>query len=94
MKVRSNWQELRCAELSDDDLILGMVKAYQESQCDAQHHTVFKDHLPTDECRFFEYVSGPHKGMSDHFNMRQFKEWCEKNRPRVLKRLYSLKVFW
>lgn len=91
-----SYQDARCSELSDSDLILGMVAAYRRDVCDADHASLYrsKGHLPTDECRMFLYVSGPSKGMSDHFNMRWFREWCEKNRPQVIKRLYELKSFW
>lgn len=86
------YQDYRCAGLSDNDLILGMVKAYKRPACLADHKisSRFPGHLSTDECRYFGYSWGG----SDHFNMRWFKEWCEINRPQVIKRLYALKVFW
>ena len=89
-----DYQNNRCANLSDNDLILGMVEAFKRDACNALHHTAVIGHLSTDECRMFRYVSGSDIYMSDHFNMRWFKEWCEQNRPQVLKRLYSLKIFW
>lgn len=88
------WQNEQCSKLSDNDLILGMVLAYKQDACDAEHVGFIEGHLPTDECRYFKYVSGQYKGMCDHFNMRIFNEWCQKNRPQVLERLNNLKVFW
>lgn len=89
-----NWQDTQCTILSDNDLILGMIAAYRRDACYANHAEVISGHLSTDECRMFRYPSGKWIDMSDHFNMRWFKEWCEVHRPRVLKRLYDLKVFW
>jgi len=83
-----------CAHLSDTDLILGIIASYRRPPCDAPHFEVIDGHLATDECRYFYYVSGTYIGMSDHWNMRWFKEWCEKHRPHILKKLCGLKVFW
>jgi hypothetical protein len=95
-----HWQNVVCSSLSDTDLILGMVAAYQRDACTTMHRG-YPGELPTDECRMFLYVSsepgtykGMSKGTSDHFNMRLFKEWCQINRPQVWKRLHALKVFW
>jgi hypothetical protein len=93
-----HYQYIICSNLSDTDLILGMIAAYQRDACDTIHMG-YPGELPTDPCRMFLYVSDieslyKYKGMSDHFNMRLFKEWCQINRPQVLKRLHALKVFW
>ena len=92
MISQEHWQNVVCSSLSDTDLILGMVAAYQRDACTTMHRD-YPGELPTDECRMFLYVSSD-AGESDHFNMRLFKEWCQINRPQVWKRLYALKVFW
>ena len=84
------YQNSKLEKMSDNDIVMGMVKAYRRDSCDAEHHKYFDDHLVTDECRMFGYPDG----MSGHFNMRWFKEWCQEYRPHILTRLYALKVFW
>lgn len=92
--LQKEWMHDRLSEMSDKDIIKGMIAAYKVEACDAPHWTVshFKaeGYLETDECRMFTYPNG----MRDHYNVKYFKEWCEVNRPNLLTRLYSLKVFW
>lgn len=91
---QKEWMHDRLSEMSDNEIIKGMIAAYNSEACDAPHWTVprFKaeGYLETDECRMFTYSNGGR----DHYNVKYFKEWCEAHRPNVLKRLYSLKVFW
>lgn len=84
------YQDNACSELTDEELIMGFIKSYRRSACYADHSPFVHEHLSTDECRYFEYSSG----LTDHFNMRWFKEWIKENRPHLLDRLTSLKAFW
>jgi len=79
--------------LSESEILLGIIAAYNEPTCDALHYTYNEDELKSDECRYFKYpvIYG---GGSDHFNMRWFKEWCESNNPSLIKRLQIVKTFW
>lgn len=89
-----DYQDSMLEDLSDTDIVLGMIYAYNESVCDADHNSVDPSHLKKDECRYFKYVSGPHCGGADHYNMRWVKEWCEENRPGLWKKIFALKAFW
>lgn len=85
-----SYRDRKLSELSDEDIIMGMVRAYKNEICKANHVGYIDGWSEGDECRYFYYPTG---GV-DHYNMRWFKEWCQNNRPSILKRLYGLKVFW
>lgn len=84
------YMEEKLKDLSDNDIILGMVAAYRDDVCYANHNSVDPSHLETDECRMFVYPDGG----CDHYNMRWVKEFCEENRPGLWKRIFALKAFW
>lgn len=86
------YQDRKLSEMSDHDIIMGMIEAYKESPCTAHHWESgnYPDCLSNDECYMFTYPSGGR----DHWHIRWFKEWCQEHRPHILKRLYGLKAFW
>jgi hypothetical protein len=77
-------------DLSDNDIILGMIAAYRSEICTANHNCIDPAHLETDEYRYFRYPNGG----SDHYNMRWVQEFCEAERPGLWERIFALKAFW
>jgi hypothetical protein len=93
-----NYQRDRCLELSDEELLTGIIACYNRDVCDAEHWKAYPNSWKqTDECRMFLYSTGWRNGLSDHWNMREFFEWVQENRqnrPGLLERLANLKAFW
>lgn len=76
---------------SEIDIITGVITGCNNGSCASPHVNAIGDSLPTDKCIMFKHAE---PGGNDHFNMRWFKEWCETNRPNILKRLNNTKAFW
>lgn len=77
------YQQRKLHGLSDAQIIMGY---YDPSvyNCDAEHWSIFYDHLKTDKCIIM---------LNDHMNVRWLFEWIEEHRPYLLKRLNLLKAF-
>jgi len=81
-------------KFSDQEIIDGMLYAYQQNACNVEHFHLDHYHWFGDECRLFL----PPNGNAEHYNIRWFDEWVERSGRTQLRglttRLQKIKVFW